>query len=395
MAKQKTRVGKLRGVGHFLLGLLASVVVFEGYVRLVEATPLWRVLPVPEVSLFAPDAAAGYTHRAGASGIWTTENRAWIEINALGLRDRLGRTAEKGNGAERWIVAGDSMVESVQVPLEATFAFLAEEALTSARGAPVEVINMGLSGATPAVVAERVRTRGAALSPDGVIVMISAADLEKSTPDEASAFAGFVSDGKGGATVSHAFRETRGYQFRTSFAGEAFYWLLDHSRVALVFNDRKNQGLFAELVVAQAAPKRGGSVVSHDCQSERIAKLLQAFSTTGEGFGPARVSALLGSLQEASEVGGFRAVLALRDLPDCTSQPGKAATLRAQVAARVRGFGLRFVDMTKLVRKNLPEGTEMPALHGFKARIGGGHLNETGHRVYAEALEEIIQRVSR
>lgn len=88
-----------------LAGLVAGSVVAELLFRVIEATPLWRVLPVSEVSLYGPDPFTGYRHRVGAHGVWLQENRSYITISNLSLRDR-DRGFERG-GATRVVVVGD------------------------------------------------------------------------------------------------------------------------------------------------------------------------------------------------------------------------------------------------------------------------------------------------
>src|SRR5215469_7822029 len=97
----------LQGIG----GLLAATLVVEAALDLIEATPLWRVLPVAEIAPYGPDPDTGYRHRPNVSGIWLTENRAPVSISGLGLRDRerpLQRT-----DVPRAVVLGNSLIEAL------------------------------------------------------------------------------------------------------------------------------------------------------------------------------------------------------------------------------------------------------------------------------------------
>jgi hypothetical protein len=71
---------------------------------------------------------AGLSGFPGARGIWTTERRAPLQINSLGLRD-VERKLAKPAGTLRIGLHGDSMVEGAQVSQEANFAALAERRL--------------------------------------------------------------------------------------------------------------------------------------------------------------------------------------------------------------------------------------------------------------------------
>jgi len=348
-------------------------------------------MPIPEVSLFAPDKYTGYTHRPGAKGIWTTENRTGVEISALGLRDRLDRTREKPGGSTRWAVIGDSIVESLQVPLDKTFAMLAEKRLSARTGHQVEVINMGLSGATPAVIAERLRTRGEALELDGIIVLISASDFLSDAPDEDTRFVGYKAAPGGGARLSYAFRETSGYRFRAGIFGTVFYWLLDHSRTALVLNNRKNQGFFQEIIAAQAKP-----AISTQAQDQaeyakaQLAKHLVLWNGKTTGFANARLKAFLRAVHDSAKRGKFKVVFAIRNIPHCPADPANHNALKAAMTKRLAKHDFRFVDVAQNLKNRLPPKTDLSDLHGFGPRHGYGHLNTRGHTHYAKMIEDIV-----
>src|SRR5204863_65651 len=100
-------VGRRLGAGDFVVAHVRSracadqsSVMAELLFRVIEATPLWRVLPVSEVSLYGPDEDTGYRHRVGAHGVWLQENRSVITISNLGLRDR-DRAFERISAFER------------------------------------------------------------------------------------------------------------------------------------------------------------------------------------------------------------------------------------------------------------------------------------------------------
>jgi len=95
-----------------------------------------------------PDAALGTKLIPGATGWWTQEEHEFtvpVRINTDGRRD-LERPVPKPSGTYRILLLGDSFVEAMQVPIEATFARHLEAELTRPGGPPVEVISMGVSG---------------------------------------------------------------------------------------------------------------------------------------------------------------------------------------------------------------------------------------------------------
>src|SRR4051794_21692803 len=73
--------------GRAFIGAVMSFLAVDLGLRLIEATPLWRILPVIEPILGQPDKDFGFDSTPGARGIWTAEHRARLQINSLGLRD--------------------------------------------------------------------------------------------------------------------------------------------------------------------------------------------------------------------------------------------------------------------------------------------------------------------
>src|SRR6266550_8541135 len=78
---------RIADIGRFLLGGILALLVVEVGLRLIEVTPLWRILPVVQPILGQPDKDFGFESTPGRRGIWTTEHRARLQLNSLGLRD--------------------------------------------------------------------------------------------------------------------------------------------------------------------------------------------------------------------------------------------------------------------------------------------------------------------
>jgi hypothetical protein len=68
-----------------------------------------------------------------------------VSFNSAGMRDH-EHAVEKPEGALRVLVLGDSFIEALQVPFEASFPSLLERELSTRMGRPVEVINASVSG---------------------------------------------------------------------------------------------------------------------------------------------------------------------------------------------------------------------------------------------------------
>lgn len=372
----------LRNMAGFAGGLLAAAILFEIYLRIAEATPLWRVLPAAEVSLYGPDPHTGYALRPDVEGPWLTENRTRVRISAQGLRDHDTAYA-KPPEMYRIAIAGDSITEALQVELDATFAMLLEKRYREA-GMPVETVNLGLSGAVPAVQLARMAVLGKRFEPDLMLFVINVGDLVAPVMADDSSFPGYVRAGDGAYRLSYRFRERRSYRFRTSLMGQAYYRAMDHSRLMRVVNARRNQG-FGGTTVA-------GSARSAECsggQASALAVLADdGFTDTDKGR---ILAAFIRDIAALAKTEGIPAAIALRGLTHpCLAQD---RVLKEKVElflfSRFTDAGVVLLDMDKEIERALArhgDHLSIRDLYGFGARIGEGHLNEFGHQIYADAL---------
>jgi len=121
--------------------------------------------------LFTPDPVLGYRLKPGATARFTTaEFDSRITINQAGVRDR--EIEPKAPGERRLVVLGDSLVMSVQVPLEETFVARLEQRLNASAVPPAtyRVINAGVQGYGPVEEYLFHRDVTSALQPDVVIL---------------------------------------------------------------------------------------------------------------------------------------------------------------------------------------------------------------------------------
>lgn len=374
----------IRAAALALTGFIAAALVMEIGLRLIAATPLWRVLPVVEVSLYGPDADAGYVHRAGVQGIWRSENRAHVAINQQNFRGP-ALSLPKPAGETRIAVVGDSFVEALQVEQPQTFTALAEQRLRQDTGRDLRVANFGLAGATPAVQRERLAGRVAALSPDIVVLMTGLDDFFGASANDDSAFPAWLATPDGGLALRHGFRDTRGYRFRTSTAGEAFYWLLDHVQLVGLLNNRKNAGFLPPATVPPAAPRDACADATETWQS---------YLQPGKALGWQRAEAYMRDAVALGRQHGFAPMLMLRGLT-LTADCGAARSAHAAVLTRLHALaartGLPLHDLNGLAIARLPAGMPLSDLHGFGAHTGAGHLNPRGHEIYAAVLAAAVQ----
>jgi len=373
-----------RTVALVLAGLVLAALVAELFFRLIVATPLRWVMVEPQVALFGPDFATGYRHRVDVSGMWLTEHRNFIRTSNLGLRDR-DRPLAHGAGP-RAVIVGNSIIEAVQVEEAQTSSAVAERILSRQRPG-AEVVNLGLSGAKPAVLVARLQTQGLALSPDLAIVVVDVGDFINPATTDDREFTGYRPDAAGEFHVSYGFRNTSGYRFRTSRAGRAFYWLLDHSEVARIINDRKNVGIFAELPLSAAAPANEQTTMyPADSLDQYVALWIK-----GEPAGARAVfDAFIRDLTAIHRDNKLPIIVATRNIK--AGRPGfadKRAALIGVIRAQIEGAGLRFIDLD--AREVAAVGADRDAeLYGFGANLGIGHLNTAGNRIYGEIFADAI-----
>jgi hypothetical protein len=373
-----------RTIAAVLAGLVMAALVIELFFRFIVATPLRWVMVEPQVALFGPDFATGYRHRVNVSGMWLIEHRNFIRTSNLGLRDR-DRPLAHGAGP-RAVIVGNSIIEAVQVGELQTSSAVAERILSRQRPG-AEVVNLGLSGAKPAVLVARLQTQGLALSPDLAIVVVDVGDFINPATTDDREFTGYRPDAAGEFHLSYGFRNTSGYRFRTSRAGRAFYWLLDHSEVARIINDRKNVGIFAELSPPAAAQANEQTTMyPADSLDSYVALWIK-----GEPAGARAVfDAFIRDLAAIHRDNKLPIIVATRNIK--AGRPGIAdrrAALIGVIRAQIEGAGLRFIDLD--AREVAAVGADRDAeLYGFGANLGIGHLNVAGNRIYGEIFADAI-----
>jgi hypothetical protein len=379
------RIG--RAIAAICGGLVLATLLTELFFQLIDATPLRWVLVEPQVSLYGPDFATGYRHRVDVAGMWLTEHRNFIRTSNLGLRDR-DRPLAHGSGP-RTVIVGNSIIEAVQVEESQTSSAVAEQILS--RQLPgAEVVNLGLSGAKPAVQVARLQTQGLALAPDLAVVVVDANDFVTPATADDQEFTGYRPDARGVFHLSYGFRNTSGYRFRTSRAGQVFYWLLDHSEIARIINGRKNVGLLAELSppAAAAVPQAYGQPTM--CPTGVLDPYVALWIKGEPAAARAIFDAYIRDLAAIQRDNKLPIIVATRNIKaSCSDLDDKRSALIAAIRAQIEDAGMHFVDLD--AREVAAVGAEHDAdLYGFGANLGIGHLNVAGNRVYGEIFADVI-----
>jgi hypothetical protein len=164
------------------------------------------------------------------------------------------------------------------------------------------------------------------------------------------------------------------------------YWLLDHSEVALIYNDRKNAGLFAEWPrpVVHGDDQTG-------CSDGNISQQLSLWRDHAPDRASKLLDAVLRDLSSVQSEHHIKVVIAVTGMGlGCADQTNSRKAAVDAIDARVRSAGLGVADLDGLVAARVGE-VNVAALHGFGSHLGVGHLNANGNSVYGEVLAQIVR----
>ena len=381
---------RISQLSAFCLGLVLATFLSEIYLHLVEISPAWKILPAAEISFYGPDKDVGYRIRANVQGLWLSENRAKKISSSQGLRDHETEFRPPLN-TYRIAIVGDSITEGLQVDVDELFSELMEKELTLRYG-KTEVINLGMSGASPAVQMARMKSLGLQFSPNLMVFVVNVSDFASSIIVSDAEYSGYVDSGNGEYVLGKGFRENPSYKFRTSFNGHLFYQAMDNIRLIRLINTRKNRGLMNQ-------PSDTHPTVPQQCNGSRLGLLAEGLRDGGktEKLRPdvlrtkKVLTAFRADLQSLSKMTNAPVVLAIRGLsPIC----GNEKQTTDKVAKGMKNFlsigdEITIVDLDNAVdgvlRENYPKNSRLD-MYGFGARLGQGHLNPFGHQVVAKAL---------
>jgi hypothetical protein len=387
-------------LGRVLVGGILSLLVVELGLRLIEATPLWRILPVVEPILGQPDKDFGFDSTPGARGVWTAEHRARLQINSFGLRD-IERELAKPEGTFRIGLLGDSMVEAAQVSQEATFGAVAERRLR-AEGYNVELINLGIAGPNPIRQLWRLEKRGYQLDLDLVLANSTASSFLSGALLDDSENPAYVLTGIGQLAVGYGFRQRFSQRHADDLVGRLFVTLYQSSPVFRMLYLRTKQPLSMLLglpalqhatqraVPAPATPVADAARIACDQAAAALEPMISLWRNHHPELLWAATARFLDDLAESARVHSVRLLYAIRDIPlspaDCPQATSARANLLLDMDGQFARRGIRLIDWSAAISEIVGGPTGVPQLHGFGIRKGAGHLNFDGHRTWADAL---------
>lgn len=370
-------------------GLAASVMIAEAALYSIENTPLWRVLPVVERELGLPDATLGYRFQADHAIINVRENRARVASNAQAMRDRQ-RTVKKPPGVQRAAFMGDSFTEALQVPVAATFVSRTEQMLnTEAASGKYETLNFGMSGFGPLQQLLRYQADAQDFAPDATVFMIGMNDfINNELSDDASGPA-YVNTNNGELEIGRAYRQLITHRLQDTLPGKLFFWAMDHSRIA--------RAVFLQYRVGKhsARPHRTGNALGCEGFARKLASHEQLWLYQKPQPKAQRLARFLDDVKNAA----IKApVFALYDLPvpepACTDAANTRSVLVKAIRNRLANNDIRLLDMDDALFQLHPATYRVNGFRGFGSRTGAGHLNFSGHEVFAEVLSRKLFSVN-
>ncbi len=152
-------------------------------VLFVEATLFCAGLGEEEI--FKLDPVLGSAHLTNKRVTWRSEGYSVSWFNNVGMRDS-AITIAKPPGTLRVALLGDSLTESLQVPMEKTFGKVMERQLSEELHKPVQVLNFGVSGYSTAQEYILLKSKVLQYKPDIVLVCYNSRDSFEnwSAPDQ-------------------------------------------------------------------------------------------------------------------------------------------------------------------------------------------------------------------
>jgi len=358
-----------------------------------------------ESQLYAADQEKGWSLRPGAAGVVAAETTQYVRINSHGFRDA-ERSYEKPPNVVRIAVLGNSWTEAMQVPLDMTYCSLLERKLNELpcfAGKRVEVLNFGVSGYSTAQELLTLRQDVWKYRPDMVIVAFySARDVannvrqfNNAADPEQSPY--FVYRGDH-LVLDDSFRSLPAVQQRQIVLQDIRGKVTDHIRVLQAVNAlvRYGRARVAMAAVEQRAGESGVDTLEHSIYTQPSQPALQEAWHVTEGL-------LLAIRDEVKSHGAAFRIVTLANRPQVIPDPEERSAFMRTLGVselsyadeRIKAFGAREgIPVTNLA-PTLAEYAEAHHvyLNGFnQANLGGGHWNQTGHGLAAEAIAAGICR---
>jgi len=381
------------------LAAACVVTVTSLVVAIAAGEAMLRLIDFSYPAFHMPDDIAGFRLRAGAKGWYRDEGNAYVRINSDGWRD-VERSKPKPANTVRIAVLGDSFIEAVQVPLEATFTAQLEHELNYCQPfgtKAVEVLNFAVAGYGTAQELLTLRHRAGEYSPDIVMLaFLPSNDVRNNSRTLESWKVRPFFELKGSELrLDVSFRDDPGFQDKKrAMTNHAFLYELRLHQLLRRVRDGAYRG-WNDAPAAAAAARGEGANLGEAGIGER-AFLPPQDSEWQEAW--ALTERLIQEIhQEAGRLGAQFMVVVLASgaavYPDRAVRERYAGTLGVEdlfypdrrIAALGAASGFQVFALGEPMQR-LAEKTG-GFMHGFSnTQLGFGHWNVRGHRAAAELV---------
>ena len=342
---------------------------------------LLRLAGLQYPAFYRLDPERGYGLRPGAAGLWTREGRGRIQINAEGFRGPT-TSLQPAVGKFRVAVLGDSFTEALQLDEPFTLVGQLQQQLGSARqcrlmhGSPsgAEVLNFGVGGYGTAQELLTWRHLARAYHPNLFLLLFYPGnDLQDNEPRHRSDRPVARLSEEGSLVVDNSFRNTAGYRWRSSPAGQLLDRLISDSRLLQLLNEVKNR-----LVNRPNTPR------------QKLSGQPPSATPPGSARAWAVTASLIYALDREVRASGARLVVASASSPDqlwprAEQRPIDPFAQERRLKKLLDARGIPYLALAPLLQRQVDQHGF--TLHGFAGQAPGeGHWNATGHRLAASAL---------
>jgi hypothetical protein len=341
----------------------------------------------------------GWAPQPGANGVWITEGKAHISINAEGFRDR-DHTIQKPPGTLRIAILGDSMSEAFAVPVDSTFwSVMARDLGQCSRleGRSVEALNFSVSGYGTAQALLTLRRNALKYMPDIVLAPVFTGNdiVNNDRALDGHKDRVYFTETDGKLVLDDSNTRTTRFWFKAAWRNIR-NTMTNGSRVLQLFRE-----LYYRTKTAWKSRKQAKESAVFDSNGREY----QVFRKPGdESWARAwrTTEALLRAMRDESRAGGAEFWIATLTAP---AQVYPDAKIRAEFMASLKIKSLDYPDRriaAFALREDIPlvalldplharaEATG-EFLHGFpNTRLGIGHWNEIGHRAAGEELARVL-----
>lgn len=378
----------------FGLGGLSGLVSIELFQRGMANTPLGLILPQKNPEFGKPDKDIGYAFIPGASGIWTTENRARIKINDYGLRDDNSITPEKSKEEYRVALLGDSVVEAFQVNQADTFDTLSENQLEN-----IKVVNLAMSGSGPMRQLLRLEHYGLPFNPDMAFLMIDALDFSGPELITDTEFPAYKLNEKDQMVRSYSYRERFSQRHMDTIFGKTYIWLLQNSQIIRALNEYRKTGFSHILGVPKFFASNTVSTIENkkSCVNANLDNNYKFWVEHRPLLNWKATEQWMDDLEAISINKNLKIFVSLYISlaeKDCHDLENKRKAILKAIDKEFAKHRIELIDWNKELSTTMDlDGWDTQVIHnlrGFGINLGNGHLNYNGHKMFAETFSKII-----